>query len=470
MKNKRALFLIISWALIFLPYVLTRKSPPGYIIGGDTLVHAAIARGIYLGRNPFLDQTYNVPPNWYPFLYHLIVAIFAKIVGIEKSMLMLQAVFSLLMLLIMYWIAKNLWGETAGIFVLSLSLLLLPAHRYPNPKELAPILGMISLYFSLRRKYYLGGLFAGLSLWTHYAVAAPLITFFLVLAIKNRKYMISLALALLTFSPFIVNVILHAQFLLPHVEDIYRFWITDTLERKLSSLLPPLYLIPLIFLALLRMYKEKDENAMKLFLFISIIAGMRLFPEILKPFGIDLWSSRFIGLLPYSYVLLASYGVRSLNGEILNVMALTLIPVFASLNFWYSVINDPFIQASSVELNEYFPQEHFVDVAEWIVKNTARDDVIGAGEEMGMMINALTGRPIIATMYGHGNIFLNNTERRHELKLLFLGNCSEKIIVLQKYRVKYVIVDPLTEAKNMSCVGKVIFRKGDVEIVKVGEL
>jgi hypothetical protein len=45
-------YLIIIAGIITFPYFLTRKTPPGYIIGGDTLVHAAIARGIYLGRNP----------------------------------------------------------------------------------------------------------------------------------------------------------------------------------------------------------------------------------------------------------------------------------------------------------------------------------------------------------------------------------------------------------------------------------
>ncbi len=114
-----AYLLGLAALITFPPYFLTRRTPPGYIIGGDTLVHAAISRGILLGRNPpFLDQTYNVPPNWYPpFLYHLIVAGTSKVLGfsIEESMIFLQVVFTISMLLVVFYVAKELWGGLAGI-------------------------------------------------------------------------------------------------------------------------------------------------------------------------------------------------------------------------------------------------------------------------------------------------------------------------------------------------------------------
>ncbi|AAL80352.1 hypothetical protein PF0228 [Pyrococcus furiosus DSM 3638] len=57
--------------------------------GGDTIIHMAMIRGIYLGRNPFLDQHYNVPPNWYPFLYHALIALLARITHLSIWNLMI---------------------------------------------------------------------------------------------------------------------------------------------------------------------------------------------------------------------------------------------------------------------------------------------------------------------------------------------------------------------------------------------
>lgn len=48
-----SIYLILIAMLITLPYFLTRKTLPGYIIGGDTLVHAAIARGYTSVGIPF---------------------------------------------------------------------------------------------------------------------------------------------------------------------------------------------------------------------------------------------------------------------------------------------------------------------------------------------------------------------------------------------------------------------------------
>lgn len=272
MRKTYYFFFISIWTLTFIPYIITRKSPPGYIIGGDTLVHAAIARGILLGRNPFLDQTYNVPPNWYPFLYHMIVAGVAKgfSISIEKSMLVLQLILSLLMILVMSLVAGKLWGEEAEIVSMALSLLMLPYHRYPNPKELAPIFGIISLFYLSRRRYIMSGILVGLALWTHYAVAFPLLLFFLTLGLKDRRYILSLIISLIIFSPFVVNILLHSEFLFPQVEDIYAFWVNDTVKRKLLSVLPPVYLAPLVALAGIKGYKRREREVLLLIAFVLL--------------------------------------------------------------------------------------------------------------------------------------------------------------------------------------------------------
>ncbi|AFK21985.1 transporter [Pyrococcus sp. ST04] len=473
-------YITLVTILITLPYFLTRKTPPGYIIGGDTLVHTAIARGILLGRSPFLDQTYNVYPNWYPFFYHFLVAGISWGFGfpIEKSMMILQAALALSTILVMFHVAKELWGENAGIAAASLSLMLLTAHIYPNPKELAPLFGVLSLLHFIRRQWVISGILMGLALWTHYAFVLPLLALPIVVGIlkREKRALLTFIIALAVFSPFIINALIHAE-TAPQIEDIYRFWETDTLERKLTSLLPPLYLIPFLGLAIINWRKRKETTVTTLLLFIGLIWVARLSPELLKPLGIILWSSRFSGLLPYTYTLLAAYGVSIVEissrkmATMLLIIMVFLFPVAGALNFWDSIRRDPFVKVSGVDFSNYFPREHFLEVRDWILTNTNRDDTIATSEEAGMMLNALTGRPIIATMYGHGNTFLDNEQRRKDLEKLFTGDCNEKKLIIKKYHVKYIILEPFIHERwgqvNMSCVASPIYRIGNVTIMRV---
>ena len=484
-KSKRLLKLLLSYvllsaALITLPYFLTRKSPPGYLIGGDTLVHAAIAKGICLGRNPFLDQTYNVYPNWYPFLYHLFVAGVASLlkISIEHAMILLQAMLAVSMVLTMFYIARKLWGEYAGLWAASLSLMLLTAHRYPNPTELAPLLGMMSLLWFINRRWLLSGVFLGLALWTHYAFVFPLLALpiFLALLKREKHAVLTCIIALAMFSPFIINAMIHAE-TSPHVEDIHQFWRTDTLEKKVLSLIPPLYLIPFLLLGLTKGIKSKDETVKTLLLFIGVVWLARLSPEILKLFGITLWSSRFTGLLPYTYTLLGVYGASRIditNKKILGastILLIVLLPIAGALNFWTSVSRDRFIRVSGVDFKRYFPEEHFLEVSDWISGHTKRDDIIATSEEAGMMLNALTGRPIIATMYGHGNTFIDNEQRRKDLATLFTGSCEEKRLIVEKYHVKYIVLEPFVYKRwgtvNVGCIATPLYHVGNVTILEV---
>jgi len=466
--------------VITFPYFLTRKTPPGYILGGDTLVHAAISRGIYLGRNPFLDQTYNVYPNWYPFLYHLIIATISKAIGmsIETTMILFQAILVVLMLLTLFYVARGLWGSKAGAYAAALSLMMLTAHIYPNPKELAPLFGLLSVYFMLKDRFIVSGILMGLALWTHYAFVIPLVGLpFLIGVIKREKrYLLIVLLAFLVFSPFVINVGLHSGGV-PRIESIYNPWQTDTLENKLRSLLPPLYLLPFLALGVLRWKHEREFSAGGLFLLVGIITAARISPELLKYFGIFIWSKRFTGMLGYIYLLLGAYGLSALNlsskrmTAIVAVIMLALTPLAGALIFWNTVNNDKFIRASGYDFSLYFPREHFPEASSWILNHTGRDDIIATSEEAGMMLNALTGRPIVATLYGHGNTFIDNQKRRDDLRQLFTGNCSRKREIIREYNIKVIITEPFVyehwNVTDMTCIAVQVYRIEDVTVWEV---
>ncbi|WP_206204608.1 glycosyltransferase family 39 protein [Thermococcus sp. MAR1] len=473
-------YITLIAVVITFPYFLTRKTPPGYIIGGDTLVHAAISRGIHLGRNPFLDQTYNVYPNWYPFLYHLIIATISKAVGIsiETTMILFQAVLVILMILTLFYVARGLWGSKAGTYAAALSLMMLTAHIYPNPKELAPLFGILSVYFMLKEMFIVSGILMGLALWTHYAFVIPLAGLPLVIGVikREKRYLLVVLLAFLVFSPFIINVSLHSGGV-PRIESIYNPWQTDTFENKLRSLLPPLYMLPFLGLAVLHWKYERESSVEALLLLVGIIAVARISPGLLEYFGIFIWSKRFTGMLGYVYLLLSAYGLSTLNlsgkkmTAIVTVTMMVLTPIAGALVFWNTVTNDKFIRPSNHDFSQYFPREHFPEISSWVLNHTERDDVIATSEEAGMMLNALTGRPIVATLYGHGNTFIDNQKRRDDLEQLFTGNCSKKREIIEEYHVRVIITEPFVyehwNVTDMRCVAIPAYWIEDVTVWEV---
>ncbi|WP_227805280.1 hypothetical protein [Pyrococcus kukulkanii] len=87
--------------------------------GGDTIIHMAMIRGIFLGRNPFLDQHYKVYPNWYPFLYHFLMAFLAKVthVSIWTLMIWTPLVFAVLIVFAWYKLGEEIDKRYGGVLL-----------------------------------------------------------------------------------------------------------------------------------------------------------------------------------------------------------------------------------------------------------------------------------------------------------------------------------------------------------------
>ncbi|AIF69152.1 hypothetical protein PAP_03660 [Palaeococcus pacificus DY20341] len=477
-------------ALVPLYYAFQRQMPVGYIVGGDTLVHTAIARGILLGRSPFLDQTYNIYPNWYPFFYHILIAGVSKLLNqpMEKITIYSPVMFSVLMVLVFYHTGKVIMDKTGGVISAYLSVLLLKHHIYPNPKELAPLLALLSFSCFVTayaeediKKFVLSGILVGFSLFTH-SLALPILAFLLFVSMYKMdiRPLVSLITALIIFSPFMVNVALHSESNNVDVEDIYNYWANDTIGTQLKSILPPFELLPMIILGVYVGLRRNNQTLIFLLQFFLVFAFFRILPSFTRPLGFNFYSARFSYMLPYIYLLILAFSFRELYSllkakkrEWLLLPILILIVTAGAVDFVESQINDRFVPVSYININQYFPKEHFGDVAIWIVRNTKRDDIIACHENFGMMVNSLTGRPIIATMYGHGNPFLDNIQRRRDLEILFTSDTARKLEIIYKYNVRFIVVEPFaqeewnTTVSDFNGIGKVVWRMNNVTIIEV---
>ncbi|CAB50137.1 ArnT family glycosyltransferase [Pyrococcus abyssi] len=455
---------IVNFAVIY-----GRKMPVG-ANGGDTIIHMAMIRGIYLGRNPFLDQHYNVPPNWYPFLYHSLIAILAKFTSIPIWTLMIWTplIFSIIMVFAWYKLGRELNEKYGGLLLGSLSFLIMKSQLFPNPKALIPIFLSASYLAFLRyyrdwKKKHLGyaGLFLGLMMWTHYGVALPVLIAILLYSLFKFKEEKSLVLvpiiALVIFSPFIINVIANIEdgaSLMVEGWNVASLSLSNTIRR----IFPPVWGAILILLSLLYMNKAQDRIFWNFVLFVVIgIIGVNLLPSILFiTTGIEIFPSRFAISLHYTYLLLYLCAILGLveskyirgNKKLVTYLISLIFLVYGSLSFVHYNFHNP----SAPPFLPNYTYVEFEDLAgnytrglliisSWIRNNTGRDDCLIGYPYTLEWIAGFTGRPVVAVSYGHGNPFLNMRQRRHDIKEFF-RDPSKRTAIAEKYGVKYVILDP----------------------------
>ncbi len=467
MKRVRADLL---W-LLFLAFVLNlavihgRKTPVGGN-GGDTIIHMAMIRGIYLGRNPFLDQHYNVYPNWYPFFYHSIIALLAKLthVSIWNLMIWTPLLFAMLMVASWYLLGQELDEKYGGLLLGALSFLIMGSQLFPNPKALVPVLLPLVyleilryIYGRKRRHGVYAGVLLGFMLWTHVGAALPVLTgasLYALLRLKRDKNLLLIPLvAVIIISPYFLNIVLHVQ---PGATGVVEGnWLRELmLYRTLLRIRPPVWGLALILTALLFAFKRRESRGFWKFIYVSLGAMLlvNLVPSILySTIGIKIFPSRFAIPLHYTYILLYFYAIR----ELLRGVGAKKVAVYSISAMLIVYGSFAFIHYNNTNFSSRYTYKPFeslagnytrglLKVSEWVRGNTKRGDYLIGHPYTLEWIAGFTGRPVVAVTYGHGNPFLNMEQRREDIRQFFL-NSQERKEIVGKYGIRYIILGPFTE-------------------------
>ncbi|HII61819.1 TPA: transporter [Pyrococcus horikoshii] len=467
MKRKKAqlLWLLFIAFIVNFSVIYGRKMPVGGN-GGDTIIHMAMIRGIYLGRNPFLDQHYNVPPNWYPFLYHALIAFLARLthISIWSLMIWTPLIFALIMVFAWYKLGEELDKDYGGLLFGSLAFLALKSQLFPNPKELIPIfLPLFYLeyyrYFRDRENRHLlySGLLLGLMMWSHYGAALPVlagtIAYALIELKRNPKLMIPPFLSLAVFSPFIVNVLLHIH---PGSTMIVEGkWLSAlSWSSALHRIASPSWTLPIVTIAFLSLRKRNLEFWNFLIVVIISMIGINVTPTIVYDLGGPaVFPSRFGIPLSYTYLILCGFGIDFLikalkipRKQILSLTFSFLLIIYGSWSFIacnYHNFSSKYTYKNFEDLAGNYTKG-LVKVSEWIRENTERDAYLIGYPYTLEWIAGFTGRPVVAVSYGHGNPFLDMEQRRKDIEEFFT-NPEKREEIIKKYNIKYIILDPYTK-------------------------
>jgi len=193
----------------------------------------------HLGRDVF----------WPPPAFHILMAIFYKVFSIfgENAAIfgaqLVTPILASLTLLFNYLIVKHLFDDKVG-FYSSLFLAFLPAHLYFSTLAYVDITLMLfvlmSIYFALKRKYVLSGLFSAISMLTKYTGILAILIVVPMIAIKEKKkiksyleYLYTLPLGLIWF---IRNWILLGNPVWHFLNDLFKGYASSTSVRGGSLL------------------------------------------------------------------------------------------------------------------------------------------------------------------------------------------------------------------------------------------
>ena len=188
--EKLALYLIILGTILrfFLVFFVEVTAEPAW--------HMNVAR--YIATNlkiPLLEHL-GRDVFWPSPFFHILMATFYKtfsVFGENAAIFGAQLVTPLLAsftLIFNYLIAKHLFNEKIG-FYSTLFLAFLPAHFYFSVLAYTDIALMlfvlVSVYFALKRKYLLSGLFSGIAILTKYTGIITLMVIVPMIFLKEQK-------------------------------------------------------------------------------------------------------------------------------------------------------------------------------------------------------------------------------------------------------------------------------------------
>ena len=488
------LFLILLLVSLYVAvtYVGQFKQIPSPLYGGDYYNGLGGVYHIFDGGSFLESSQMKGELPWVPWFYHLSVALFSKLIGMDPMFGLLN--FSHFIMLssgiILYLFLQKLTNNKYFALVvlpLLFSTSFFPTFKYSVFAELIPIpLFLFSLFLFIKvptlKRAILSGIllgivgisntqtfFVGFLCFGFVALAfllpklINLKTFKLDLNNKSKEqlklytiiFIIGFALSLLFwFKPIFIY---HGS--TPNdIQNITTPDITDsgTLWKLVSSHLYSVFIpynsgILLLFtlLTLLGLYKllltnSNPESKFALVLLIVwlflIIHPLITLPLLKMQFVISMMSEK---LQPTVAPILMCFGLLFISEKLkerktLLIIAFVVLFLISFNNFW-----EIWSTKGSGQFEEMAKAPLLAPWAElstWIRSNTNVNDVFLTTNEDGFMLNALSGRKIVSYRRAHASPYINMHERMADQAVMVYGTDDEKRVeLMEKYDVKYLL-------------------------------
>jgi hypothetical protein len=482
-----ALVLVVGLAMQY-GYLSTLQQLPSPLYGGDYYNGLGGVNHIYNGGNVLESAQMAGEPPWVPWLYHLSIAKFAWISGLDTmhALIYFSLVIQVLSLAVAYVLVSRVSGNKyAGIMAAILFLRDFPIFKYSDFANVLTVPAFVlGLYIFMEKRDLKSAAIAGvlmglmaLSNTQAFFVGIILLGISAIYMIypkmkeggwkletlKAEKpllmglgalFLIGFAIALLFwfrpifefhgYTPNDIQNITH--------QDVTQFSVfMEEVYSLLNSLFLPFGLdFPAIVFSALNlagiyfMLKNPGKYGIVLIVFVAAIIGI-LHPAITEPLlGTQLMSSMMYGrLATLAAVLLVAVGLVELLGMVkdgrLQMAAVAACILLAA------VLANGILESKGVgtwsEMAEEMPlPAHYVELEGWVDGNTGVNDVFLTTNEDGFMLNALTGRKVVSYRRAHSSPYTDMHERMADQAVMVYGtNAAKTRELLDKYDVKYLL-------------------------------
>jgi hypothetical protein len=491
------IFVVMLAILLVLNYSLLAQlnALPSPIYGGDYYNHLGSIEHIYQGGSVFESGQMTGEMQWVPWLYHLLVADFAKLFGLAPIMGIIY--FSLVVLAlactaVYLFISKFFHNKIFGLIGAAWIAQYFPIFKY-TPFALYAILPIFlyAAYNFFKKKDYPSAILFGLA----FGVAGLSNTFMFIqniffigflmfyfvilrnISFENNKlnidkkgfidslikgaivFLIGFGISLIWwYKPIFVY---HAKTL--NDMQIYGFPEMTTFSQMISfvwvyALYPQYFdtrvvssilfnVLALAGAVLVWIVKNKKEE--RQFTIILVIAAL---------FGLF---SHFI-TLPLMHMLLAPASLFQLSILFANLLlffitieiilvyagkihkyAKILVLVLIALPLVYTIAHPSIAEGTWWAAGKSQIPPDLAETREWVLKSTSLNDVFLTTNEDGFALNAMTGRKVVSYRRTHASPYTDMNQRMLDAGImLYTSNDEKRMELMKKYNVKYLYWEP----------------------------
>ncbi len=496
-QDKALVVVILIFLALQIGIVDQLKQLPGPLYGGDYYYHLGMINHLSSGGSIFENSQAAGGYPWVPPLYHLTIVAISRISGLNLintifySNILFTPIIGILSYLLGLVFLKK---RTLALAVASYSLATGSLYYYYHAaRTITTLLFLLLLFYSYQkdelRFNILAGISYGLVMLSHtsagIAASFLLALYFIYMTFfqysgfrkpdfdqvkKNLKrnliyfstvFGIGFAIGLIYW--FIPIFMLHLA-VKNRLQD-FNYAVVDTFYQQLKYIIGSLawMFIPKFtsalsliigimfdvgFVGMIFIRKRSQEIRFLLFLFADMVLGYGhiiisepLLHTNLTPSSLGGYpSSVFMMLVPFIGIIILlntlSGTIKSIKkySEHIFIIFFIIILSVGALGYTASKTKSPYYENAKQPMPQYLD-----DISGWVKQNTNVDDVFLSDNEDAFMLNALTGRKLLASRRAHFGMFVDVDERYIDAAVILHGDDdSKRAELLKKDNVKYL--------------------------------
>lgn len=470
----------IALILLFSPTLSTHVKPNGPMIGGDVYQAFGAANAIGQGHSPWQDAVYAGEYNWYPWLFHVLTVLLAKVTfsSIASVFVWMPLIVTLLLAVVYNRLGKELFNPAVGFLTAFIVVFMTGVghnSQVPVPVNFSYVIAGAYFLFLYRahesrllKDMLLTGVFLGLVGLTHlhtfFACLVVLASYLFVSIIFKNTGSKGFRIPMAPIKLFVVALVVGFLVALPYLYPIstYGFTTARPIGAEIGSEAPKvstlfyensILVVPLFYLAAFGLFLGyKRRNSADLIAWSLVLAcffGLAHDLVTTPLLHFELQPYKFSFLTGPAYALAAAFAIYYIAQQLLKAASLKkdalpyIVAVLAILLLFTFSAGRGYFTGQAFSNQWGADQElpvFFSDTVEWVLQNTENDAVLFSGPFTGNIVNTWTGRRVAVSEISHSSIFLDIEKKYADAQEFYTSPPERAHEIAKSYGADYVLI------------------------------